>query len=312
MNTNDDAKSFPFWPSTPAPGYRGQLEAACQADYAARRSILTVDDCDFYHTSVLKDGSVLAGYWDHIGTERAYLGDLSFDGRRVLELGPATGHFTFFLEQDGADVVSFEVGYDASIDLLPPFTQEDIEPLRTTLMTKLERVNNSWWFLHRDKGSAAKIVYGNIYDMPADLGMFDDVFFGSILLHLRNPFLAMEQASLRTTKRLIVTDMVYGDLDNPTHLTRIANGLRWRMRRRPGRIGAGSPGNIMRFAPENSNRGASTQWWQFSPGSIVNMLERLGFEKTTVTFHSQQYRVGHSLSEEPTGVAMFTVVGERS
>jgi hypothetical protein len=68
----------------------------------------------------------------------------------------------------------------------------------------------------------------------------------------------------------------------------------------------------MRFAPENSNRGASTQWWQFSPGSIVNMLERLGFEKTTVTFHSQQYRVGHSLSEEPTGVAMFTVVGERS
>jgi hypothetical protein len=141
----------------------------------------------------------------------------------VLELGPATGHFTFFLEHNGADVVSFEVGYDTSIDLLPPVTQEDIEPLRSTLMTQLERVNNSWWYLHQDRGSAAKIVYGNIYELPSDLGSFDDSFVGSILLHLQNPFLALQQASRHTSKRMIVTDMVYGDLDDPTYLTRIAN-----------------------------------------------------------------------------------------
>lgn len=311
MTTDEGATTFPFWPTTPVPGYLGQLEEPCQRIYASSRSGLTLDDCDFYHTSVLNDGSVIQGAWDHRGTERAYLGNLQFNGRRVLELGPATGHFTFFLEHNGADVVSFEVGYDTSIDLLPPVTQEDIEPLRSTLMTQLERVNNSWWYLHQDRGSAAKIVYGNIYELPSDLGSFDDSFVGSILLHLQNPFLALQQASRHTSKRMIVTDMVYGDLDDPTYLTRIANAVRWRMRRRPGRIGGGDPGNVMRFAPESSNRGASTQWWQFSPGSIINMLERLGFEKTTVTFHSQRYRINHNLSEEPAEVAMFTVVGQR-
>jgi hypothetical protein len=270
-----------------------------------------LDDCDFYHSSVLKDGSVVEGAWDHRGTEDAYLGGRSFNGRQVLELGPATGHFTYFLEAGGADVVGFEVGYDTSIDLLPPMASTGVDDLRDTLMTKLEDVNNSWWYLHRDRESAARMAYGNIYDLPDDLGTFDDSFFGSILLHLRNPFTALEQASHHTAKRMIVTEMVYGDLDDPLFLNRIANAVRWRLRRRPGQVGAGDPGNVLRFAPERSNRGASTQWWQFSPGSIVTMLERLGFQKHTVTFHSQKYRIGHSLDEEPRDVAMFTVVGER-
>jgi hypothetical protein len=151
LTTDEGATTFPFWPTTPVPGYLGQLEEPCQRIYASSRSGLTLDDCDFYHTSVLNDGSVIQGAWDHRGTERAYLGNLQFNGRRVLELGPATGHFTFFLEHNGADVVSFEVGYDTSIDLLPPVTQEDIEPLRSTLMTQLERVNKSWWYLHQDR-----------------------------------------------------------------------------------------------------------------------------------------------------------------
>jgi hypothetical protein len=311
LRTNDGTKSFPFWPSTPEPGYRGQLGDACQADYATRRAGLTVNDCDFYHTSVLRDGSVVEGPWDHRGAEDAYVGGCSFDGRKVLELGPATGHFTYFLESRGADVVSFEVGYDTSIDLLPPMSNNAMDDLRVTLMTKLEAVNNSWWYLHREKESAARMVYGNIYDLPDDLCTFDDSFFGSILLHLRDPFAALEQASHHTAKRMIVTEMVYGDLDDPLLLNRIANAVRWRLRRRPGQIGAGDPGNLLRFAPERSNRGPSVKWWEFSPGSIMTMLERLGFQRRRITFHSQKYRIG-SLDEEPKDVAMFTVVGERS
>ncbi len=228
-------------------------------------------------------------------------------------MGPASGHFTYFLERNGADVVSFEVGYDTSIDVLPPMSSGGTGELRDILMTQLETVYNSWWYLHRDLESAARIAYGNIYDLPDDLGTFDDSFFGSVLLHLRSPFAALEQASDRTAKRMIVTEMAYGDLDDPLLLNRIANAIRWRLRRRPGQIGGGDPGNVLRLAPDRSNRGASTQWWNFSPGSIVTMLERLGFQKSTVTFHSQKYRVGwpHSLDEEPKDVAMFTVVGER-
>ncbi len=74
MKTNDGTEAFPFWPSTPTPGYRGQLDSACQADYAIRRAGLTLEDCDFYHSSVLRDGTVVEGAWDHRGTEDAYLG----------------------------------------------------------------------------------------------------------------------------------------------------------------------------------------------------------------------------------------------
>jgi hypothetical protein len=134
LPTDHDNRSFPLWPSAPPPGYLGQLADSCQLDYASRRSNLTQKDCDFYHTSVLTDGSLVQGAWDHRGTEQSYLGDQSFVGRRVLEFGPATGHFTYFLERQGAEVVSFEVGYDTSIDLLQPITQEDVEPLRGILM----------------------------------------------------------------------------------------------------------------------------------------------------------------------------------
>jgi len=313
LTTNNvGSELYPLWPSEPSPGYLGQLEDSCQADYASRRANLVQEDCSFYHTSVLKAGTILQGAWDLRGGEDSYLGGGSFDRVRVLEVGPASGFFTFHLEDRGAEVVSFEAGYDRHIDVLPPITHEDPRPAMPLVMSELARINNSWWYLHRDRNSTAKIAYGNIYNLPSDLQMFDTSLFGSVLLHLRDPFLAMEEAGKLTTRRMIVTEALYGDLDDPTLLTRIATGIRWRMRARPGRIGGGNPANVQRFAPEISHRGASTIWWNFSPGSVVNMMARLGFPQTAVTFHSQRYRIGSDLSVEPVDVAMFTVVGERT
>jgi SAM-dependent methyltransferase len=302
---------YPLWPSEPPPGYRGQLTDEHQAALAAARAGLSLEECSFYHATTLSDGTTVPGAWDHRGTEAEYLGEETLAGCRVLEPGPASGHFTSFMEQRGADVVSFEAGYDRMIDLLPPVPSDGYDDLRERLMGELVGVNNAWWYLHRDRNLRARIAYGDVYDLPDDLGTFDVAFFGSILLHLRDPFQALEQAARRTTDRLIVTDMLYTDLVPADGLLGLAGRVRRRLARTVGRPGAGDPHNLLRFAPEQDNPGVSTLWWHFSPAAVANMLRRLGFVGIRTTYHAQSYRVRHEPDAEPTSVAMFTVVGRR-
>ena len=41
--------------------------------------------------------------------------------------------------------------------------------------------------------SSANVMYGTVYQIPEAIGRFDVGTLGSILLHLRDPFLAMQQ-----------------------------------------------------------------------------------------------------------------------
>ena len=50
-----------------------------------------LSDFVWYHASELPDGTVLPGVWDLRGHESTYLGGVDLAGKRVLELGPATG-----------------------------------------------------------------------------------------------------------------------------------------------------------------------------------------------------------------------------
>ena len=67
------------------------------------------------------------GAWDLRGHEAAYLGGVDVAGKRVLELGPATGYLTFYMERMGAEVVSFEAGFDVPIDTMPVKGVDDPE-----------------------------------------------------------------------------------------------------------------------------------------------------------------------------------------
>lgn len=279
---------------------------------ASDRADLTLSDCSFYHTCQLRDGRVIDGPWDHRGLEAEYLGGMNLSERRVLELGPATGYFSFYLERCGAEVVSFEVGFDRCIDLLPPVGGVVDTSMQASVMARLETVNNSWWYLHRDTASNAKMVYGNIYLMPLDMGIFDVSFFGSILLHLRDPFAALEQAAMRTSDAIVVTDGLYADLMPPTKLAKFESKIRRRLHPPVGRLGAGDPTNLLRFGFDTDNQYVTSNWWNFSPGAIANMLRRLGFGEQSMTHHRQRYHVDQEVSQPLVDVAMFTVVGRRT
>ncbi len=233
----------PLLPSYPPREYLGQLDPAFQASLSKRREGADLSDFVWYHAFELPDGRVLPGAWDLRGHETAYLGGVDIAGKRVLELGPATGYLTFYMERMGAEVVSFEAGFDVSIDTLPVKGRDDPEGKRRVMQDTIDRNHDAWWYLHRTLGSSAKFVQGSIYDMPADLGTFDITLVGAILLHLREPWGALSQAAQRTTDTMIVTEPLQDDGHDP-----------------------GS--NIMRFSPSAEHH--VTNWWSIYPGAVVS------------------------------------------
>ena len=195
---------------------------------------------------------MLPGVWDLRGHESAYLGGVDLAGMRVLELGPATGYLTFYMERMGAEVVSFEAGFDVSIDTLPVKGEDQPGERLRVMQETIDRNHDAWWYLHRTLGSSARFVQGNIYDMPADLGTFDITLVGAILLHLREPWGALSQAARRTTGTMIVTEPLQDDLDPPES-------------------------NIMRFSPSAEHH--LTNWWSIYPGAVVSMLVAAGLRR---------------------------------
>ena len=247
-----------------------------------RREGADLTDFVWYHAFELPDGRVLPGVWDLRGHESEYLGGVDLAGKRVLELGPATGALTFYMERMGAEVVSFEVGFDVSIDTLPVKGEDLYEARLQTMQETIDRNHDAWWYLHRTLGSSAKFVQGSIYDMPADLGTFDVTVVGAILLHLREPWGALSQAAQRTTETMIVTEPMQDDLDPPET-------------------------NIMRFSPSAEHH--LTNWWSIYPGAVVSMLARLGFGQTETTMHAQRHHLAHDIGTDAIAQRMYTVVG---
>jgi SAM-dependent methyltransferase len=280
-----EGTTFSWWPTYPPEKYLGQLADDFQADLAKSRAFLEPQHCRFYHTVDVPGGGTIEGAWDLRGRERAYLGDVPLRGKRVLELGPSTGHLTFWMEKQGADVVAFDAGWDVSIDLLPAPGFET-RKLRRDHAKVVSDFSNSWWYLHRMHGSRAKVVYGDIYDLPGDIGRFDVATFGSILLHLRDPFRAMEQAARCQPETIVVTDTWP---ESPETMM----------------------DNIMRPFPAGEG-GRWVVWWLMSAGAVVEGLKIMGYGDVEVTTHTQLHLHGHDPANPWVEQPMYTIVAHRS
>ena len=225
-----------------------------------RREGADLSDFVWYHAFELPDGRVLPGAWDLRGHESAYLGGVDVAGKRVLELGPATGYLTFYMERMGAEVVAFEAGFDVSIDVMPVQGREDPEERRQVMQDTIDRNHDAWWYLHRTIGSSAKFVQGNIYDMPADLGhLRHHPGRGHPACTCASPGAPSRRRRGGRRETMIVTEPLQDDWQPPES-------------------------NIMRFSPSAEHH--LTNWWSIYPGAVVSMLSRLGFGRTETTMHT--------------------------
>jgi hypothetical protein len=249
--------------------------------YAIPINSTGVSDCYFYHTMEIPGHGVVEGEWDLRGNVDAYLGGASLSGKRVLELGTASGFLCFSMEQRGAEVVAYDLSDEYDWDIVP-FAADDVGHARQARRAHIGSINKAWWLAHRAFRSNARVVYGSVYEVPDAIGPVHVSTFGSILLHLRDPFRALEQGLRNTTETAIVTERM-------PDWARSSNGR---------------PDPRMRFLPDPATGHPKGAWWAFSPDIIRRFIGVLGFEDSEVTYHEQTYR-GQS-------AALFTVVGHRN
>lgn len=233
-----------------------------QSLFAEPRLVSNPDECLFYHTIDVPGRGTFKGFWDIRGREQEYLGNVSFAGRRVLEIGPASGHLTFFMEKQQAEVVSIEARDESVWDLfwdvhepLPPH----LETLRVESRKPLNEIKNSYWFCHDAFASKARVHYGTAYELPRDLGEFDVSVMACMLLHNKNPLRIIENCARVTRDEIIIVEPV-----------------------RQHQLSQSSA----EFLPTGDQPWWDT-WWGFTPRFFVNVLRSMGFADSTVTRHTQ-------------------------
>jgi hypothetical protein len=110
--------------------------------------------------------------WDLRKTIDDYLGHFDFHGKRVLDVGTASGFLTFEMEKRGADVVSFDRSSSADWQLAPFGAKGfDAEKARAAMKTYLEPLRNAYWLTHRLFNSRAHAYYGDIESLARQMHM---------------------------------------------------------------------------------------------------------------------------------------------
>jgi SAM-dependent methyltransferase len=270
--------------------------------YAPPRLVTDLAECYFYHTTELPGIGVVEGEWDLRANLGAYLGQVNVAGKRVLDLGTASGFLTFAMERMGAEVVGYDLSEEYEWDIVP-YAGVDLTDYRAARREHIRRLNNSWWLTHRLLGSRARVVYGTVYAIPEAIGPVDICTVGAILQHLRDPFLALQQALRLTRELVIVTDPPPPGYFAGRHY-RVWYARLWR--RLPvlhSWMTEWPRAEMISFLPEPTVAEPKETWWLLAPETVIRMVGVLGFEPVSVTFHHQQNR-GRN-------VLLYTVVARR-
>ncbi|HLX65095.1 MAG TPA: hypothetical protein VKX17_27750 [Planctomycetota bacterium] len=225
-------------------------------DAVKNRLVEDPKSCWFYHVMDLPGYGTTTGEWDLRNTFDDYIGRFDLKGKRVLDAGAASGFCSFQMEARGATVVSFDMEDGYYFDLVPFYTQRDkFDARRKDIRVGMETAKNGYWFAHRLLGSKAIAYYGTVYNIPPEVGQFDVVVMGQILVHLRDPFAALASASARCGKTLIIIEALHND-----------------------------PGPVAQFHPKAGVPAMDHSWWKLSAQLYREMLGILGFQISSITY----------------------------
>jgi hypothetical protein len=222
-------------------------------------------ECEFYHSIDLPNVGHIPGAWDLRGRFGDYVAHTPVTGRTFLDVGTATGFLSFEAERHGAIVTSFDAD--------GPERYEHVTGDDSHNPTRFRRLRNGYAFSHSKLGSRAKLTLGDIYSMSESVVPHDVVLVGQILVHLRDPFLALQQAAKATKDTLIITEGSF-ESDQPLQVF----------------LGAQS----------------YYSWWHLSTGLYKTYLSMLGFDVVSVT--KGQFTC---LQDMPGQVDLWTFVARR-
>ena len=107
-------------------------------------------------------------------------GERALAGKRVLDVGAASGFLTFYMESQGAEVVSYDLAPEHPWDIVP-YARNDLSAYIAERREIIRRLNNGYWFCHKAFASKARMAHGTVYTIPARIGGVDIAVCGSIL-----------------------------------------------------------------------------------------------------------------------------------
>src|SRR4051812_5855622 len=119
---------------------------------------------------------------------RPYVGNYglpeSLAGKRVLEIGTWDGFWAFEMERRGAEVVAIDLDDERELDWPPRRRTPNPELVRGAGFQIAREMLDS---------KVERVVQSIYHATPEELGTFDLVFCGSVLIHLRDQLLALER-----------------------------------------------------------------------------------------------------------------------
>jgi tRNA (mo5U34)-methyltransferase len=229
-------------PSLPAT----QIAVPAGSPARVRRLIDRVNAVRWYHTIDLGDGVITNGFADHREQLVDYRIPERLDGLRCLDVATFDGFWAFEMERRGAaEVVAVDVGNTADFDHPKALLGEYVRRGEDYVTGAGFRV------AHDALGSHVRREISNVYNLsPQRFGTFDLVFLSDLLLHLRDPRLALERLRSVCHGLVIVADVSNPDLDrHRAPLTEFLGGQ------------------------------ANVTWWAPSSLTLRRMMEHAGFDR---------------------------------
>lgn len=154
----------------------------------------------FYHSFDLNNGTRIRGDYDMARSLSSYPFPRDMAGLRVLDIGPASGWFSFYFESLGADVTVVETRGYGDFDRAGFYNYEDPQSppdrIHNGQPIWYGPVSSSFWLMHDALKSKVEWVNARCYQVSPEVfpEPFDLVFMGQLLLHLRDPIGALRAA----------------------------------------------------------------------------------------------------------------------
>lgn len=227
-----------------------------------------LDELTWYHSIDVRPDVATRGWWDlRHAWDLIPWPDLS--GKRCLDVGTWDGFYAFEMERRGAaEVVAVDIDDLTKLDFPPGQLGNYLSQIEES--TPQSR-RAGFDLLHGLLGSHVSLRPGNIYDLnKMDLGSFDVVVVGSLLLHLRDPVRALDA----------VRQVTAGSLISIEHL----NPFLTLLRRRP--------------LFELRGQGTDFQWWIPGERGLERLLSCAGFR---VEAKSKRFLLRPGVAGEPPG-----------
>jgi tRNA (mo5U34)-methyltransferase len=164
----------------------------------------------WYHVMELAPGVTTPGWFDLRPSASIVPLPASLEGKRCLDVGTWDGFWAFEMERRGAsEVLAIDIDDPDRWDWPPHSRLGGDKEQRQQFLAEFKSDATGFRLAHEVLGSRVERMDLSVYELsPERVGTFDVVFLGSLLLHLRDPVLALDRLRSVCSGEAVIADTI--------------------------------------------------------------------------------------------------------